>query len=155
VAGRHDVWTLDIWTFGASSFVEQGRSAMKNRILNSFALTILVTLAFTSCASDEQPAADNSLQSVEPGLAAAPNVSVGGISTSEDCPGTIDCPGFDNCTPFGDIDCGDEFCRTPGQQCGGQPSTFIRVSHVSICTDPVGNVCVAIRQGRRLVHCGC
>ena len=72
------------------------------------------------------------------------------------CVGDITCPPqFNNCIFQGDIDCGEEFCRTPGQQCDAQPSTFIRVEHVFTCFDPAGNACVSIAQGRRLVHCGC
>jgi hypothetical protein len=73
-----------------------------------------------------------------------------------ECSGDIACPAqFNNCIFQGDIDCGEEFCRTPGAQCNGEPSTFIRTQHVFKCFDPAGNQCVSITQGRHLVHCGC
>jgi hypothetical protein len=81
-----------------------------------------------------------------------------GPATNAECLGDSTCPAQfpdDSCIPLGDFDCGEEFCRTPGVQCGGQPSTFIRVGHVFRCFDGNGNTCDKVTQGRRLVHCGC
>jgi len=88
------------------------------------------------------PSAEPVLRSTPPMLAA----TCGEVS----CP-----PEFSNCVFQGDFDCGEEFCRTPTLQCNGELSTFIRVQHVFICSDPAGNQCVALTLGRRLVHCGC
>jgi hypothetical protein len=86
-------------------------------------------------------------------LAAA---STPGYLAAAACFGDVSCPArFSQCYDWYDADCGDFFCRTPGAQCDAQPSTFIRVEHVSVCYDPEGNPCVAYRQGRRLDHCGC
>jgi hypothetical protein len=73
------------------------------------------------------------------------------------CVGNIDCPPQFVCpsNPDFDADCGDPFCRTPGVQCGGQLSLFTLVEHFSICHDSAGNTCIAARQGRRLISCGC
>ena len=77
-------------------------------------------------------------------------------TNAQECGGEVTCPPqFSNCTPLDDVDCGDEFCRTPGAQCGGLPSTFIRVKHLFECSDGAGNVCIAKVIGRRLVGCGC
>jgi len=137
---------------------------MKSQIVKLITLAIFI-VSLAACTGmegglselDEESAAqlDNS---IELDLAAEPEAQAKGddVGAAAECSGDVTCPSsFNNCTFLGDFDCGEEFCRTPGQQCGGQLSTFIRVSHVSRCTDPAGNVCIAIRQGRRLVHCGC
>lgn len=118
-------------------------------------ITLSIVLSITGCMTAEEPIqgdpAAAQVSELPPVSLAAP----GGQNAAE-CTGDTTCPAqFNNCTFLGDFDCGEEFCRTPGAQCGGQPSTFIRVSHVSRCTDAAGNVCIDIRQGRRLVHCGC
>jgi hypothetical protein len=78
------------------------------------------------------------------------------ITNAQACVGDVSCPSqFSDCVAIGDFDCGDEFCRTPGVQCNAQPSTFIRVEHAFQCFDAAGNSCIALVQGRRLVHCGC
>lgn len=88
--------------------------------------------------------------------AASVEALLGPADFAPPCQGSSTCPPeFNNCIFLGDFDCGDEFCRTPGEQCGGQPSTFIRVGHVEACFDPAGHRCDKVTQGRRLVHCGC
>jgi len=55
-----------------------------------------------------------------------------------------------------DYECGAEFCRTPGVQCDGQPSTFRHVEHWYYCTNQsTGDFCAQNYIGRYLVHCGC
>ena len=64
------------------------------------------------------------------------------------------CPANYSCVERDTFDCGEEFCRTPGVQCNAQPSTFIHVEHVELCT--LGTqTCWQVVQGRRLVNCGC
>lgn len=72
------------------------------------------------------------------------------------CVGDVDCGPQFQCPadPSFDSDCGDAFCRTPGAQCGGQLSLFIRVEHFYVCTSG-GSTCIMARQGRRLISCGC
>jgi hypothetical protein len=101
------------------------------------------------------PAPSDEEQQPDLTMAVPAELTLPPATNAEECPGDINCPPQFSCEPWFDRDCGDEFCRTPGAQCNAQPSTFIRVSHFSRCFDTVGNMCVAVAQGRRLVHCGC
>jgi hypothetical protein len=101
--------------------------------------------------NDEEQQSDITTVTVPPELSVTPP-----ITNAAACIGEVTCPPeFNNCTPIGDFDCGEEFCRVPGAQCNAQLSTFIRVQHVFQCLDSVGNQCISLTLGRRLVHCGC
>jgi hypothetical protein len=63
--------------------------------------------------------------------------------------------GGTDCIWIGDVDCGGTFCRVPGEQCNGEPSTFQRVEHWYLCTRPSGGECYKSYVGRYLVACGC
>jgi hypothetical protein len=63
--------------------------------------------------------------------------------------------GGTDCVWLGDVDCGETFCRVPGEQCDGQPSTFQHVEHWYVCTRPSGGECYKSYIGRYLVACGC
>jgi hypothetical protein len=123
--------------------------------VRGFAMILAIAGALAACATtppeprdEQQP--DVAAVTIPSELSATPTTNAAPCSGDTTCPAQ-----FNNCVPIGDFDCGDEFCRTPGAQCGGQLSTFIRVSHVFQCFDPAGNSCISITQGRRLVHCGC
>jgi hypothetical protein len=125
-------------------------------IIRGFAMSLAIVGALAACTATPPEPRDEEQQ---PDLAAATipsELSATPITNAAACSGDVTCPPqFSDCVPIGDFDCGDEFCRTPGVQCGGQLSTFIRVSHVFQCFDASGNSCVSLVQGRRLVHCGC
>ena len=128
---------------------------MNVRVLaTSFALVCgLGACTATPDVSDKAPpgASDELVASGAEALLRSPAALASACVGDIDCPAQFVCP--DN--PTFDADCGDAFCRTPGAQCGGQPSTFTRVEHFYICDDGRGNTCVLARQGRRLISCGC
>lgn len=124
--------------------------------IRGFAMALVIGGAFAACATtppeprDEEQQPDLTPMTIPSELSATP------ITNAQACSGDVTCPPqFTNCGSIGDFDCGDEFCRTPGAQCNGQLSTFIRVEHVFQCFDAQGNSCISLVQGRRLVHCGC
>ncbi|HSR98062.1 MAG TPA: hypothetical protein VLM79_13475 [Kofleriaceae bacterium] len=112
-------------------------------------LAIACGLAACTATLPEPQPTDDETVTIPEALALPP-------TTAQACPADQSCPAKFNldCSEF-DADCGDEFCRTPGVQCDGQPSTFIRVAHLKQCFDAAGNSCISKVQGRRLVHCGC
>lgn len=127
-------------------------------------ITLTLALSLTACAGMQEETSeleeeltselDDSvaLEFAEELAASDPEAD---LATPE-CVGDVPCPPqFSNCIFLDDFDCGDEFCRSPVPQCGNGDGTFIRVQHVYACFDNVGNQCIAIDQGRRLVECGC
>jgi hypothetical protein len=120
------------------------------------AMCLAIACGLGACAMTP-PDPRNEAQPADDGTVTIPEaLTLPPTTNAQACPADVACaPKFNmDCTEF-DLDCGDEFCRTPGVQCDAQPSTFIRVAHLTQCFDNAGNSCIAKVQGRRLVHCGC
>jgi hypothetical protein len=125
-------------------------------------LTATLALVLGACTAVPPESSENTSSQKGNGddetVAATPAAFRGGaLPAASACVGDVNCPPQFVCPddPTFDSDCGDPFCRTPGAQCGGQLSLFTRVEHFYVCEDGAGRQCVAARQGRRLISCGC
>ena len=121
--------------------------------IRGFLMYLAIAGGLAACTTTIPDPRDDEQQPELTSVTVPAELSLPPTTNAQACVGDIFCPGV--CVPIGDFDCGEEFCRVPGAQCNAELSTFIRVQHVFQCTDPDGNVCISLRQGRRLVHCGC
>jgi hypothetical protein len=123
--------------------------------IKAFVMYLAIAGGLAACTTTIPDPSDDQQQPELTTVAVPAELSLPPTTNAQACSGDVFCPPEYTCEPIGDFDCGEEFCRVPGAQCNAQLSTFIRVQHVFRCSDSNGNVCISLRQGRRLVHCGC
>jgi hypothetical protein len=115
------------------------------------------SLPVSELATSERMAADPvDVVSRADSLELAPDVE--SIGVAAECVSEDSCArhgGGTDCVWIGDVDCGEQFCRVPAEQCHGQPATFQRVEHWYVCSRPSGGECYQSHVGRYLVACGC
>ena len=125
-------------------------------------LISVLAASFLACAPVSEPDTTERAAAVSVDVASradsvelAPDVGQVGFANAE-CQATNNCDnGGTDCEWIEDIDCGGTFCRVPGVQCDGQPSTFQRVEHWYLCARSTGGECYKSIVGRYLVACGC
>jgi hypothetical protein len=123
--------------------------------IRRFVMCIAIAGAFGACATTPPEPREDEQQPDLTTVTVPAELTVPPITNAQACQVVTCGPEFGNCRWIGDFDCDEEFCRVPGDQCEGKPSTFIRVQHVFSCRDNAGNTCISLTVGRRLVHCGC